>query len=267
LISRGLKVPPPIYKQFGTYVHDPVPFFQTVLKADPWDLQQSIARCVANHRRVAVRSCHHSGKTYVAGGLVPWFLAAFEPSLCITTAPTERQVKDELWNEIAQHYRRSGLPGKLNKLSLEISPTQRAFGFTTNEPERFQGWHCPNILVIVDEASGVDESIYQAIEGCLTGPNSHLLLLGNPNSPQGTFYEAFRSPLYQTFHISAADVPERLLPASWAEERLQEWGEDNPAYQVRVLGEFPDQGSDSLIRMSWVTDAQERGASRQALAA
>ena len=64
--------------------------------------------------------------------------------------------------------------------------------------------------MVVDESAGVSESIFQAIEGILTGPNAKLLLIGNPNNASGTFYEAFRSPLYQTFHIQATDVPERF---------------------------------------------------------
>lgn len=258
LIRRGIKIPPPIYDQFVAYIRDPVPFFRTYLKAEPWELQEQIARTVANHPRVAVRSCHHSGKTYLAAGLVHWWLNCFEDSLVITTAPTDRQMREQLWGEIAAHHRRSGLPGKLTETSLEIGHNRRAFGFSTNTPERFQGWHARHLLAIVDEASGVAEPIYQAIEGILTGHHAHLLIIGNPNSPQGTFYEAFRSPLYQTFHISAHDVPERLLPASWAEERLNEWGADNPAYQVRVLGNFPQQGADALISMRWVEDAQNR---------
>ncbi len=243
---------------YDAYQSDPVGFVRTCLGGDPWPLQEAIMQATADHRRVAVRSCHHSGKTWLASALVPWWLNAFDHSLVITTAPTDRQMREQLWVEIAGHHRKSELPGRITETSLEIGPSRRAFGFSTNTPERFQGWHEQNILVIVDEASGVAEPIYQAIEGILTGHNAKLLLIGNPNSPQGTFYEAFRSPLYQTFHISAHDVPERLLPASWAEERLQEWGADNPAYQVRVLGEFPQQGEDALIRMSWVTDAEER---------
>src|SRR5439155_10623147 len=71
-------------------------------------------------------------------------------------------------------------------------------------------------------SSDLSESIFQAIEGILTGPNAKLLLIGNPNNASGTFYEAFRSPLYQTFHIQATDVPESLLPTGWAVERSEE---------------------------------------------
>jgi hypothetical protein len=215
-------------------------------------------RSVQANRRTTVRSCHHSGKTWAAAALVHWWLACFDPSLVVTTAPTMRQVKELLWYEIAAHLRRGHLPGQMNAMDLALSPSQRAVGLTTNEPERFQGWHSENILVVVDEASGIDEAIYEAIEGILTGPNAKLLLIGNPNSPSGTFFASHQSPLYQPFHIAAPDVPEHLLPAGWREERLAEWGEESAAYQVRVLGEFPDQGDDSLISLKWVVAAQER---------
>lgn len=258
MVRRGLTLP---QKPQANWASDPAGYLRTVLKADLWERQQEIAEAVRDHRRVAVRSCHHSGKTFCAAALAHWWLHAFNPSLVISTAPTLRQVKDLLWYEIAAHARRAHLGGKLATLSYDLSTTQRALGFTTNEPERFQGWHSENILVIVDEASGVGEEIYQAIEGILTGPNAHLLLIGNPNFPGGQFYEAFRSPLYAKFHISAYDVPERLLPAAWAEERLAEWGEHSPAYQVRVLGNFPPQGENSLISLAWVQAAMEREAS------
>jgi phage terminase large subunit len=241
------------------YQSDPVAFAREVLGIEPWERQQQIMQAVARERRVTVRSCHHSGKTFAAGALAQWWVRCFDPSLVVTTAPTMRQVKELLWYEIAAHQRRSQLPGQLNVMDLTVLPSQRAIGLTTNEPERFQGLHAANILVIVDEASGIEETIYEAIEGILTGPNAKLLLIGNPNNPAGTFYQSHQSALYQSFHIAAKDVPEHLLPATWAEERRQEWGEDNPAYQVRVLGEFPNQGEDSLIAMSWVIAAQRRG--------
>ena len=259
LSRRGITRSTPADQQSLTaYRDNPVGFCREVLKADPWQRQQEIAQAVADHKRVAVRSCHHSGKTFCAAALAQWWLRCFDPALVITTAPTMRQVKELLWYEIAQHQRRAMLPGNLNSMDLVVSPSQRAIGLTTNEPERFQGWHNENLLVIVDEASGVAEPIYEAIEGILTGPHAHLLLIGNPNSPSGTFFEAFRSELYQTFHISADDVPASLLPPGWREERLREWGEESPAYIVRVMGNFPPQGSDSLISLDWVEKAQAR---------
>lgn len=258
LSRRGIEPPSRKANDFLRYRSDPLGFIKTCLDVDLWTRQQEIAQALASERRVAVRSCHNSGKTFVAAALTHWWVRAFSPSLVITTAPTDRQVRKQLWGEIGSLQRKARLGGDLLSMELKVSPDQRAFGFTTNEADKFQGWHDPNILFIVDEASGVEPAIYEAIEGCLTSHNARLLLIGNPNSPDGTFYEAFRSPLYTTFHISADDVPAHLLPPDWKEERLNEWGADNPAYQVRVLGNFPDQGEDSLIRLSWVENAQNR---------
>jgi phage terminase large subunit len=260
LVRRGLTLPA---SQNADWKNDPAGYLKNVLKADTWEAQDDIACAVRDCRRVVVRSCHHSGKTFLAGGLAHWFLSAFNPALVITTAPTDRQVRKQLWGEINRHYRRAGLSYTISTMEMSAGPDQRAYGFTTNEPEKFQGWHEANIFFIVDEASGVDEPIYEAIEGCLTGPNAKLLLIGNPNSPMGTFYEAFRSPLYEKFHISAVPqpgayvVPSRLLPENWAEEH-KDRGEESPFYQVRVLGNFPPQGENSLISLRWVEEAQQR---------
>jgi phage terminase large subunit len=259
LKRRGIEPPKP-KPNLAKYQADPVGFAQEILHCSPWARQQDIMRSVAARPRTTVRSCHNSGKTYAAALLTQWFLHCFDPSLVITTATTDRQVKKQLWGEIRQQHLKGGLPGILRLQELVISPTQQALGFTTSEAEKFQGWHAANILIIVDEASGVEEPIYAAIEGCLTGPNPRLLLIGNPNNAVGTFFESFRSDLYAKgrFHLQAGDVPEFLLPASWAEERRQEWGEDSPLYQVRVLGNFPEQGEDSLISLKWAEEAQER---------
>lgn len=258
MFLRGLRRPTNSLDVWAAHRHDPVPFVEHILGGKPWEVQRQIMRSVADHRRVAVRSCHNSGKTWTAACLVLWWLFAYDPALVITTATNQRQVEKVLWPEIRRLHRNAGLPGRALLAQLDVTLDRRAFGFTTNTVENFQGWHDPNILIVADEASGIPEPIWEAIEGCLTSENARLLMIGNPNQAMGSFYEAFRSPLYQKFHIQASDVPEHLLPAAWAAERLAEWGEESPAYQVRVLGEFPPQGDDGLLSLKWVEEAQNR---------
>lgn len=249
-------------QDYSRYQSDPVAFVREVLQFDPWEKQEQIIRALAEHPKVTVRSSNNAGKTAAAAAAVHWFTRCFNPSLVVTTAPTERQVKEVLWYEIARMQRVAGLSGSLSTMALEVSPNQRALGMTTNTPERFQGLHSEHILIVVDEASGVSPQIYEAIEGCLTTNHARLLMIGNPNYPSGTFYESFRSPLYRQFHINAFEVPSRILSPGWAEEKRLQWGEDSPTYAVRVLGEFPEQSEDSLISMAWVVAAQERGRER-----
>jgi hypothetical protein len=241
------------------------------LGGKPWGKQEEILAAVRDHSRVAVRSCNGSGKTYIAAYAVLWWLMCFDDALVITTAPTAHQVRDVLWREIRRAYRgnESLIDGKLFRTTLELADKHYANGLSTNTPERFQGFHEGHIMFVVDEASGVRESIFEAIEGSMTSEHARMLLLGNPTSLSGTFYEAFhrRRKLWKTIHISAFDTPnlvagEVLLPylvtPQWVADAEANWGTESGQYQVRVLGEFPSEAEDSLISLKWIEAAMER---------
>ena len=190
---------------------DPVTFAIDWLNEKPWQKQRQILRALKLNRQVAVRSCNASGKTYTAALAVIWWLMAHEEALVITTAPSERQVKNTLWREIREIWERNKdlIGGKLNQTSLELSNKRFAYGFSTNTAERFQGFHSENVLIIVDEASGVREFVYDAILGLMTSRNAKILLIGNPSSLAGTFYDAFHKNRkhWKTIHIPAHETP------------------------------------------------------------
>lgn len=248
---------------------DPVFFVRRVLGGDPWEKQEEVLNAVRDHRRVAVRACHGVGKTKVAAWVALWFLYCHRNSKVITTAPTWHQVENLLWREIHAAHATSRIPlgGKVLQTQIELGKQWFALGLSTDKPERFQGFHAENILLIVDEASGVDQRIFEAAEGFLTSPGAKLLLIGNPTQLSGEFYNAFRSPLYHKIHISAFDSPNLkagkvvrpyLVTPEWVEEKRIQWGEDSPMWYSRVLGEFPEQGDDTLIPLAWIEAAQRR---------
>ena len=190
---------------------DPVTFAIDWLNEKPWQKQRQILRALKLNRQVAVRSCNASGKTYTAALAVIWWLMAHEEALVITTAPSERQVKNTLWREVREIWERNKdlIGGKLNQTNLELSNKRFAYGFSTNTAERFQGFHSENVLIIVDEASGVREFVYDAILGLMTSRNAKILLIGNPSSLAGTFYDAFHKNRkhWKTIHIPAHETP------------------------------------------------------------
>lgn len=273
---------------------DPVFFCREVLGFWPWSKQREILESVRDNPRTAVRSCHGVGKTASAAACILWFLAAFAPEcLVVTTAPTWRQVRDLLWREIAKAYNRAGgfFDGELTDTRLDFAPEWYAVGLSTNQPENFQGYHAPHLLFVVDEASGVKQPIYEASEGFLTANGSRVLLIGNPTQVGGEFHGAFHQArsLYNTIHVSAFDtpaftgeeVPDRVravLPSrAWVDamkvkyripNRLERGlppdgkggkkGKLNPVYQVRVLGQFPDQAEKAVVPMYEVENAQAR---------
>jgi hypothetical protein len=106
------------------------------------------------------------------------------------------------------------------------------------------------------------------VEAVMTSASPRLLLIGNPTTVTGAFRRAFYQErrLYYTVTISALDSPNvtsnkvvapRLTTAEWVEERRETWGENNPIFLARVLGEFPDQAEDTLIKLSDIEAAVE----------
>ena len=142
-------------------------------------------------------------------------------------------------------------------------------GLSAESADEFQGFHSPNMFIVVDEAEGVSDEIYEAIDAVMTSAEPRLLLIGNPTTTSGAFRRAFYEErhLYHTITISALDSPNvkagkivtrGLTTSQWVQERKDTWGEENPIYQARVFGEFPDQAEDTLIKLSDVEAATQR---------
>lgn len=249
---------------------DPLFFSAHVLGGDqPWRRQADILLALRDAPRVAVRSGHGVGKTWIAARAAIWFLYAHPHSIVLTTAPTHRQVRSILWAEIRRQVRSSRVPlgGGLTETRLGLDDDWFALGLSTDEPERFQGYHAEHLLLIFDEAPGVSPEIYEAARGLLTSRHARMLLIGNPTAPAGPFYDAFRSPGWRTIHIACAHCPNvredrviypRLVTAEWVAAQREEWGETSPAYRSRVLGEFPVEADTRLIPLPWIHAAQER---------
>jgi phage terminase large subunit len=195
--------------EWARYQGDPVGFVREVLGQELWSRQAEILAAVRDQPQVTVRSGHGVGKTFVAACAALWWAYCFRPSLVLTTAPTARQVEALLWGEIGRLFRRAKQPlsGRCLATRLSVSEDQEGVGLSTNEPERFAGWHREHLLAIVDEASGVEEAIYETLLGVLTSRHSHLLLIGNPTKPSGTFFESHRREGWEKLKIAATDSP------------------------------------------------------------
>jgi phage terminase large subunit len=255
------------------YTDDPVGYVRDVLHFDPWSKQAEILEAVRDHKRVAVRSCHGAGKTAIAARAALWFLDAHPgDTRVITTGLSWQNVRDQLWKEIHQAHWDASLGGRLSDTRLELGGKRFAVGLSTDKPERFQGHHAENLLLIVDESSGLDERIFEAAAGYLTSPGARLLLIGNPTQLAGEFHAAFHAKRdsYRTIQISAYDTPgftgervsERVMRSvdlrGWVDDMARLYGEDSPAFQVRVLGEFPSTSDDTVCSLADVEAARAR---------
>lgn len=222
---------------------------------------------VRDYPKVAVKSGNTVGKSRIAAEITLQFLMSYYPSKVIITAPTFTQVETILWKEIATLYNKAkvSIGGSLLNTELKLNDEWFALGISTDEINRFQGFHSPYLLVILDEALGIKQEIWEAIEGLHP---YRVLAIGNPLSPEGDFFNCFSNPLWHKITVSCLDcvkwqkdsnvqIP-GLVTQSWIDERRGEWGIQSPLYQARVLGEFPQQGTDTLIHLNWVENARNR---------
>ena len=165
----------------------PFLFARDMLGSKWWSAQEAIANALTTHRRVAVKSANGVGKTFLAADLTLWFLLSFPGSIVLTTAPTSRQVRGLLWEEIGRRVRRAKitLPGSLTLMRYEVEPGWFAMGLTADSPDSFQGYHAEHLLIVFDEASGIADEIWDAAEGIAVGVNNRILAIGNPLRASG----------------------------------------------------------------------------------
>jgi len=128
-------------------------------------------------------------------------------------------------------------------------------------PENLQGYHDNFMLIVVDEASGVDEEMYPVIEGALsTGIIVILLLIGNPTKLQGTFADSHLKPAvskyYHQIHVDLNKTTR--VSKKWVQEMEEKYGVDSPVVRVRCYGEFADEDENQLISLEWLTAARNR---------
>ena len=242
----------------------PVAFAREVLGVSLWEKQEEVLTALTTHRRVAVKAGNGLGKGFCAAVAILWFMHTHRDSaIALSTAPTFRQVRHILWRQLRRLYRPAAktLGGEMLHTRWELSPGRYALGLSADGADQFQGFHSPNMFIVVDEAEGVSEEIYEAVEAIMTSDAPLLLLIGNPTSMSGAFRRAFHEErsIYHAITISAPESPNvqagrvvipGLTTSQWVEERRQIWGETTNLYRARVLGEFPDQDDDTIISLS-----------------
>jgi hypothetical protein len=257
------------------YHADPVLWMHERLRAFAWSKQQEIAHSVRDHRHTAVRACHDSGKSWTAANLACWWIDTHRAgeAFVVTSAPTNPQVRAILWREMRRMHAAGGLPGEMNQTEWLVDGDLVAFGRKPSDWDEaaFQGIHARYVLVVLDEASGIAESLWTAAETLVANEESRLLAIGNPDDPTSAFakvcapnsgWHVIGISAFETPNFTEEEVPDALRPllisATWVAERRHRWGEGSPLWTAKVLGEFPDRSDDSLIPLSWVEQARAR---------
>lgn len=240
------------------YAEHPVEFVEDTIGATPDQDQARILRSVAANPMTTVRSGHGVGKSAVEAWTIIWFLATRPFPKIPCTAPTQHQLFDILWAEVSKWMRSNpALANELvwtkEKVYMKGYPEEWfAVARTASKPDALQGFHAEDLLFIIDEASGVADSIFEPVLGALSTPGARLLMCGNPTQLSGFFYDSHNKNRanYARFHIDGRKSAR--VPQDFVNTIIQMYGEDSDVFRVRVAGEFPLQEDDIFIPISLV---------------
>jgi hypothetical protein len=231
-------------------------------------------------KKISVTSGHGTGKSTDFSFLIFWFLSCYKDSQVPCTAPTAPQMFDILWKEVSKWYQR--MPEKLKEkfdvttdyVRVTESPKTwfaRARTASKDKPEALAGVHGDYVMMLVDEASGVDNAIFNIAEGALTNENYLVLLISNPTRLTGYFYDTHNSDKknWITFRFNSEESP--IVDADYVSRIIEKHGIDSDEYRIRVKGLFPkvegldDKGYSFLISENILNNAFSNKISNQFL--
>lgn len=225
---------------------------------------------VEGKRRFSVRAGHGPGKTTVEAWLILWFVLFHRNLKVPVTANSQDQLHDVVWAEITRWWRE--LPPFLKDM-IEITATrvvvkadpEGSFAVARTarpeRPEALQGFHAQTLAFFIEEASGIEDIIFETAGGALSSEQSYVFMFANPTRSSGYFYRSHHQNRgsWRVYHVPC-HASSRVSP-NYAKQIASEYGEASNVYRVRVLGEFPLSEDDAVIALGLIEAAIDRDVS------
>ena len=230
--------------------------------------------------RLAVSSGRGIGKSALVSWLTIWMLTTRIGSTTIVSANSEAQLRSVTWAEITKWLSMSihshwfevsatrVLPAKwiAELVERDLKMGTRYWGvegrlWSAENPDAYAGVHnFAGVMLVFDEASGIDDSIWSVAAGFFTEntPNRFWLCFSNPRRNSGYFFECFNSKreFWRNKIVDARSV-EGTDKAVY-QQIIDEYGPDSSAAHVEVYGQFPNASDDQFIGNALVDEAMER---------
>lgn len=243
-----------------------------------WQQMEFLEAVSASGCRVAVSSGHGTGKSFLLAWMLDWHLRVFHFSNAILTATNIEQARSVVWKyldeaienvdrvypwmagyfvkETKRYYARP------HKDSWYVLPKTASKA----NPENMAGQHNVNLLIAVDEASGVPDAIHGVLRGALTSDRNRYIMTSQPTRTAGHFADAMQKlslngeygneqGIYTAITMNSEESP--IVTKKFIAEKLKEYGgHHSPEYQIKVLGRFPDNLGGYLIPRQWCVQCQ-----------
>lgn len=235
---------------------------------DPWQIDM-LFWFGEGERGISVAACHGPGKTAGATICIVYSLLFRFPLRAVATAPSRGQIEGAMMSEIVKWI--SKLPPQLQQLlevkamsvTLKAAPKRAYFEARTarpENPEALQGIHEDEgyVYLLVDEASGVHEKIFESAGGSMSGENCQTMLLSNPTRTSGFFFNTHHKEADRWKRIVIGHTDSTRVTDNFVEEMALRYGRDSNTFRVRALGLFPRSDLDALISFEAVQACRDR---------
>lgn len=219
-----------------------------------WLLLLCVEKAIRNEasRKISIASGHGIGKSSCISWIILWFLFVSYNAQVPCTAPTADQMYDVLWKELSLWISKmpKGVKGQYewgkDHIRMIESPETwfaRAKTSSKENSEALAGVHADHVLSIADEASGVEEQIFNTAEGTWTSGDILVILISNPTRINGYFYDTHHKfkHLWQTLQFSSIDSP--IVDDDYEAKIAERHTRTSAEYGIRVLGQFPKEDS------------------------
>lgn len=267
------------------YVHDPLGF---VYFAFPWGepgtllaqeegpdtWQIDILETIGSHLRsseealrIAVASGHGIGKSTLVAWLILWFLSTKPNPQSKVTAGTKDQLEKHTWRELSKWHKLAvnthWFEWTATKFYLKAHPETwfaSAIPWTKDRPQSFAGMHEDYVMTVYDEASTIDDAVWEVSEGAMSTPGAIWLAFGNPEKNTGRFRECFPGRRFAHRWMTRQIDSRTAKKTDKAEiaKQIQDYGEDSDFVRVRWLGIFPRAASTQFIGDDLIRTAGQR---------
>lgn len=218
--------------------------------------------------RTSVSSGHGTGKSRGLGIIATWHLLCFLLSNTLITAPKIEQVKNVSWKEITdiRDYIAAGPNAWITEYytvedeRVYVAGYKKQWFVTAKtaprgSPENLAGMHRDWYLIIADEASGIPDPNFGVLTGGLTDARNRMLMTSQPTRNTGFFYNTHHSMSvgrggpWTNLTFNSEESP--LVSEQWIRDKRNEYGGiDDPQYQIKVKGLFPENLSGQLLSRS-----------------
>lgn len=216
--------------------------------------------------KIAVASGHGIGKSAEIGLLANWAMSCHAGARMVVTANTDTQLRTKTAPEVSKWFNLSLTKDLFKKPAMSIynqdDEKNWRLDFTPwseNNTEAFAGLHNEGkiIVLVMDEASGIADKIWEVAEGALTDEDTIIIWIafGNPTRETGRFRECFRKHKHRwvTRHIDSRTV--EGVNKEHLNQMVEDYGENSDYIKVRVRGMFPSQALRQLIPTNLVDEA------------